>query len=448
MRRHYVKQLEETNGDKNAAWQYATEIFQKHLDMARNKNGSAGPLRIGNYTMAKDGRTGSYFINHTPSPGNPTPSTIKPIIDRVRQLKTIDRLSDELVIPQALLNQFDRTRKSTGRIQMPILAQKIADQFGGQVRPVDVLNRQLQLAGLEQVPVKEYEQKMARFDPVYQRLITYRTTPTRVDIASIGSNQAAAFRPENPMNSVAAMLLQRGLSEEEAVTMTAIMMAESFGRAGVVNDNPRTRDLSYGLFQINMRDELGPARMKQYGLSSYDDLKDPRVNTDIAVKMMRASGYGPWGAYTDGRYKSFMDSARQAVRASQVSLSASPWRQGANMNASVLPQLMGMNAKQRTIAVGRQLLQSGYKAWQHPNFNADTGFVPGGRQRVMRREYDSAHHHAEALDYPLSHNTPQQLDQLYQYLTTNQKQLGIRKVLWRDGGMHENHLHVEFDHKI
>ena len=447
-RRHYAKRIEDNGGNSSEAFGYASGILNKYLEEARNKNGSVGPLRIANYTMAKDGRTGAYFVQHTLPPGNPTPSAIKPIIDRVRQLKTVDRLSDELVLPKPILDQVDRQRRATGRISMPSLAQKIADQFGGRVESIEVLNRQLQLAGFDQIPVDSFKQQLQSINPVYQRLISYRVAPSRTDIALVGSGQPAIYRQDSPMRSVAGMLAQRGLSQDEAVTMTAIMMAESGGRPDAINNNRNTGDLSYGLFQINMIDGLGPARMRQFNLASYDDLKDPNKNIDAAIQIMRSSGLSTWGAYSNGSYKKYLDQAKKAVMQSQVSLGSSPWRQGQNLNASVIPQLMGRDAKERTVIVGRELLNMGFRPWQHPNFNLDKGFVSGGRQRVMQRPYNSAHHHAEALDYPLSHNTPEQLDKLYQYLSSNQRQLGVRKILWRDGGLHEDHLHVEFDHQV
>jgi hypothetical protein len=53
-------------------------------------------------------------------------------------------------------------------------------------------------------------------------------------------------------------------------------------------------DNSYGLWQINMIDTLGPARMKEFGLSSYDQLKDPVTNAQAALKVLRGSGWGAW----------------------------------------------------------------------------------------------------------------------------------------------------------
>lgn len=114
----------------------------------------------------------------------------------------------------------------------------------------------------------------------------------------------------------------------------------------------------------------------------------------------------------------------------------------------------GNNGKQRTINVGRMLVNDlGYKAWQHPNFNLDKGYVAEGGQHKYWRDPQggSAHLHDEALDFPLSHNTVEQLDQLYDYLMKNKEIFGIKKILWRGAPGHgpdlapdNAHLHVQF----
>lgn len=65
----------------------------------------------------------------------------------------------------------------------------------------------------------------------------------------------------------------------------------------VLNDNPNTGDLSYGLTQINMRNRLGPDRVARCGLSSYEDLWIPAVNLACARVLYLMSGWEPW-AYT------------------------------------------------------------------------------------------------------------------------------------------------------
>ena len=65
----------------------------------------------------------------------------------------------------------------------------------------------------------------------------------------------------------------------------------------VINDNPDTGDLSYGLTQINMIRKLGPDRMTRCGLSAYEDLWNPSINLACARILYLSAGWEPW-AYT------------------------------------------------------------------------------------------------------------------------------------------------------
>ena len=84
----------------------------------------------------------------------------------------------------------------------------------------------------------------------------------------------------------------------------AIVMRESTGRPTAHNDNPRTGDNSYGLFQINMHNSLGPSRRDKFELKSNDELFNPVRNAEIAYYMSRGGeDFGAWGfgpnAYRD-----------------------------------------------------------------------------------------------------------------------------------------------------
>lgn len=87
-----------------------------------------------------------------------------------------------------------------------------------------------------------------------------------------------------------------GATDEEAVRLAAIAKYESGGRSGAHNDSYLRggSDNSYGLWQINMIGSLGPARMKEFGISSYDQLKDPVTNAQAALKVLRGSGWSAW----------------------------------------------------------------------------------------------------------------------------------------------------------
>jgi hypothetical protein len=78
-------------------------------------------------------------------------------------------------------------------------------------------------------------------------------------------------------------------------------MKESTGRPMSHNKNRSTGDNSYGLFQINMIDSLGPARIEKYGLESNDDLFDPLVNAKIAYQMSNGGkNWSAWHGITEG----------------------------------------------------------------------------------------------------------------------------------------------------
>jgi len=103
-----------------------------------------------------------------------------------------------------------------------------------------------------------------------------------------------------------------GLPDSAAKTAAAIAMAESGGNQNAHNTNASTGDDSYGYWQINMRGDLGPARRKQFGISSNDQLYDPQTNA-LAMRTVSTNGVNwyPWTTYTttdpEKSYKRFMD---------------------------------------------------------------------------------------------------------------------------------------------
>jgi hypothetical protein len=112
-----------------------------------------------------------------------------------------------------------------------------------------------------------------------------------------------------------ALALDAGFSREEAVVATAIALAESAGNPRAHNDNPATGDDSYGLWQINMFDRLGPARRRALGLRGNDELFDPATNARAAhhVFAVERQGFGAWSVFRNGRYKDHLPAARAAA---------------------------------------------------------------------------------------------------------------------------------------
>jgi len=104
-----------------------------------------------------------------------------------------------------------------------------------------------------------------------------------------------------------------GFNDEDSATMAAIAMAESGGVSSKINDNPKTNDLSYGLWQINMIDKLGPERRKQFGINSNEQLLDPATNINAAKKVKKRQGFSAWSVYKSGTYKQYLPQAQKAV---------------------------------------------------------------------------------------------------------------------------------------
>lgn len=96
------------------------------------------------------------------------------------------------------------------------------------------------------------------------------------------------------------ILASVGFKGEALKIAWAVAMKESTGRPYSHNRNRETGDNSYGLFQINMIDSLGPARRKQFGLSSNEMLFDPVVNAKIAYKMSnKGKNWSAWGGVSE-----------------------------------------------------------------------------------------------------------------------------------------------------
>jgi len=110
------------------------------------------------------------------------------------------------------------------------------------------------------------------------------------------------------------------------------------------------------------------------------------------------------------------------------------------------------SAYQTAVNVGKLLNRKGYDVWQHPDFNVDSGYTGSGKERVMRRSYNSYHNYGEALDVPINQRdengnivySPEKLDKLYSFLNTNRSKFNIAELKWKDDSNHFDHLHVSF----
>jgi hypothetical protein len=78
-------------------------------------------------------------------------------------------------------------------------------------------------------------------------------------------------------------------------TAWAVARVESNGRPLALNDNIRTGDKSYGIFQINMLGNLGIDRKEKFELVSDKELFDPVTNAEITYHMTK--GGTDWSSW-------------------------------------------------------------------------------------------------------------------------------------------------------
>lgn len=110
--------------------------------------------------------------------------------------------------------------------------------------------------------------------------------------------------------NTARLAMDAGFTKEQAKVMAAIAGGESTFNNRAHNPNRATGDNSYGLWQINMIDQLGVERRRNLGLSSNEDLFDPATNARAAKAIFDSQGFGAWGAYKDGNAAKYMNAAK------------------------------------------------------------------------------------------------------------------------------------------
>ena len=106
------------------------------------------------------------------------------------------------------------------------------------------------------------------------------------------------------------LALEGGFTPEQAQIMAAIAMAESSGMARALNDDLKTGDNSFGLWQINMIDtpdyKLGEERRGKLDIKNNDELYNPAVNVRAAKMIFDEQGFDAWSVYKSGAYKQFL----------------------------------------------------------------------------------------------------------------------------------------------
>lgn len=400
----YMFAMQKPGATPDQADAYALGIFQKEFQQESGKYG---------ITKLNGDRYKPYFSRFTVAPKS---QATHPLTFAREQIKADpNALQTKPLLDEGELRRISAAVKSGRSFTIPKSAQYLANMLGG-VSASDVLNAQMKFYGIDQIPIKAYEQSIAAVDPLYQRLLTYTPNRTRAEIAAVGSGisgAVAAKRVQGKVNTPAEILstyLAAGGDQKRAVLMTAIAMAESSGR----QDAARSDTDVHGWFQV--RYPVHVDKLRALGITSRAQLLDPTNNTKAAIAILNSQGLGAWEAYTNGAYKRFLPAAEAAMK----SYGQGPWRQGPNMNFNVVQYLTG-DTKYRHPTNGNQF----YYAPDHggSNYHEHVGFrTRQDRDQavaMLKREGikigsmndgvhadGSLHYEDRAVDLPMPHHIP------------------------------------------
>lgn len=86
-----------------------------------------------------------------------------------------------------------------------------------------------------------------------------------------------------------------GFKGQGLVKAWAVAKKESNGRPLAFNGNTSTGDTSFGIFQINMLQMLGPDRRAKFGINFNSELLNPVINAQVAYHM--SAGGENWSAW-------------------------------------------------------------------------------------------------------------------------------------------------------
>ena len=247
-------------------------------------------------------------------------------------------IDTEPLIERGVLERVSQRARNGQGISIPPQIQYISDRFGGKLSPLDIINRQAKLQGVEQIPLQSYERTVSKMvNPEYMRLLNYFANSTRYRVATVGSATVHATAPRTIRPGSAAYvditqtLLAAGFDAKDVPVFTAIAMAESSGN---VRASRSDTDV-HGLWQV--RYPVHVDKLRALGINNREGLYNPLNNAKAAYAIYKSQGLGAWSAYTNGAYKQYLGAAQAAMR----SYGQTPWRQGSNMNPRILEYLTG-----------------------------------------------------------------------------------------------------------
>jgi hypothetical protein len=249
---------------------------------------------------------------------------------RTIQLRSMNSGSSVLLSKEEVTDNINRL---TNNQPLTRKAQQLANTTTGGA--VSLLTQQAQHQGIDPTPIQNSPQakQQAQYAAVapwatqrlnasggnylqqmlnLQRIVEAQNRAARMSGGTGGAPVSVKSGPTTSTKDLIRLGMSQGLDPEKAIVMAAIALGESGGRPTAHNPNRSTGDNSFGLWQINMIDALGPERARALGIKDYEQLKDPNVNARAMKMILASQGLNAWSVFRNGIHRQFLPEARRA----------------------------------------------------------------------------------------------------------------------------------------
>lgn len=178
------------------------------------------------------------------------------------------------------------------------------------VAVVSMFSTYVQASNADEQKVKNEVQLQEEIkkEKTYEQLVEDEISRHKSRIKTLQMERFKNQRTPFTDQELAQLLYAVGFEGRALKTAWAVVKKESNGRPLAFNDNSRTGDSSYGIFQINMIGGLGVDRREKYELKTNTELFNPVINAEIAFHM--SNGGENWNSWKVGSGYNGVDQER------------------------------------------------------------------------------------------------------------------------------------------
>tara|TARA_A100001201_G_scaffold143475_1_gene145275 strand:+ start:2873 stop:5668 length:2796 start_codon:yes stop_codon:yes gene_type:complete len=334
-------------GNPLEAENYAIDQLKKEL------NDPNGTYKTSQIKMLPNGKMAAQpgFVNFSQPPVAKKVSSLPRIADAHKN--GVQAFQTELFVDTGRIKSFVSELNAGNNRPLPSELFSISKSLKGEVPMSEIILKQVELARQQDPSIPEMNKEVLdifqaiekEIDPDILSTIQRYSTPATVDRGLVASGIQPIYDRSNPYVSFGMMLEQAGVEEKYIPIFGAIMMGESSGdpatdtvKSGL--DPLKKNEYSVGLLEINTLAHMDKLNKLGYTI---DDLRNPVKNLKVAMLVwdewtnvvMKSRGVSEeearmialdrWGAYTDGRYKLFIDDSIKAWEAHKLQQTLPTW---------------------------------------------------------------------------------------------------------------------------